>query len=393
MANSDEIDRVPMEDNRLRRTLDRMRSILNSLIRNGVVIRTGAEDWDVNWPMFTARSGGSFPSHLIDSDGGGDDVFLRGPKGETGATGATGATGPQGEQGPQGPAGADGLDGADGAPGPNQVTTTTATDLTGVLYGNGTDVDAVTAGNGLEIATGTLGIANNGVSNARLRQSGGASVIGRAATTVGNVADIDASPNTVLLRQAGDLGFAQVPTACLANNAVTDAKLRTSAGISVVGRSANSTGNVADIAATTTDDVLSYNGTSVAFRQPAAKSSTGTELGSDYTITTTMTATGLSVTVGAGTWLIQASVWLDLLTSAGIAAATIELYDITNTTVIHTFNALESVGNRHGVGHSVTRLATFASGRDLQIRAKINGSTYTVAAVKAHSSLAAIKLY
>lgn len=96
MANSDEIDRVPMEDNRLRRTLDRMRSILNSLIRNGVVIRTGAEDWDVNWPMFTARSGGSFPSHLIDSDGGGDDVFLRGPKGEAGATGATGPTGPAG---------------------------------------------------------------------------------------------------------------------------------------------------------------------------------------------------------------------------------------------------------------------------------------------------------
>src|SRR5512139_1290354 len=96
MAASDEIDRVPIEDNRLRRTIDRMRSVLNSLIRNNVVIRTGAEEWDVNWPLFTSRSGGSFPSHLIDSDGGGDDVFLRGPKGETGETGPAGPTGPAG---------------------------------------------------------------------------------------------------------------------------------------------------------------------------------------------------------------------------------------------------------------------------------------------------------
>lgn len=48
-------------------------------------------------------------------------------------------------------------------------------------------------------------------------------------------------------------------------NAVTDAKFRQSAGLSVVGRSANSTGDVADITAGTDNFVLRRSGTSLAF--------------------------------------------------------------------------------------------------------------------------------
>lgn len=51
----------------------------------------------------------------------------------------------------------------------------------------------------------------------------------------------------------------------IANNAVTDAKFRQSAALSVVGRSANSTGNVADIAAGTDGHVLRRSGTTLAF--------------------------------------------------------------------------------------------------------------------------------
>ena len=60
----------------------------------------------------------------------------QGPQGETGPQGpqgATGAQGPQGETGPQGP---------QGDTGPNEVTTSTATNLTGLLKGNGTNVEA-----------------------------------------------------------------------------------------------------------------------------------------------------------------------------------------------------------------------------------------------------------
>jgi hypothetical protein len=54
-------------------------------------------------------------------------------------------------------------------------------------------------------------------------------------------------------------------TATIASNAVTDAKFRQSAGLSVVGRTTNSTGNVADITAGTDGHVLRRSGTSVAF--------------------------------------------------------------------------------------------------------------------------------
>lgn len=48
----------------------------------------------------------------------------------------------------------------------------------------------------------------------------------------------------------------EITTAMIANDAVTDAKLRESAGVSVIGRSANSTGNPADIVAASNNQVL-----------------------------------------------------------------------------------------------------------------------------------------
>lgn len=53
----------------------------------------------------------------------------------------------------------------------------------------------------------------------------------------------------------------------ISNNAVTDAKLRQSAGKSVVGRSAGTTGNVADITASTSNTFLGYDGSSVGFNK------------------------------------------------------------------------------------------------------------------------------
>ena len=51
----------------------------------------------------------------------------------------------------------------------------------------------------------------------------------------------------------------------IAANVVTDAMLRQSAALSVVGRSANSTGNVADIAAASDGQVMRRSGTAVGF--------------------------------------------------------------------------------------------------------------------------------
>lgn len=67
----------------------------------------------------------------------------QGPQGDPGATGATGPTGPAGPAGPQGdpgPAGPAGATGPQGPAGPNTVSTSTSTDITGLLEGNGSTV-------------------------------------------------------------------------------------------------------------------------------------------------------------------------------------------------------------------------------------------------------------
>ena len=63
-----------------------------------------------------------------------DFVLPRGAQGPAGADGAPGADGQDGAQGPQGPAG------------PNEVSTTTGTNITGLLKGNGSTVQQAVAG-------------------------------------------------------------------------------------------------------------------------------------------------------------------------------------------------------------------------------------------------------
>ena len=60
--------------------------------------------------------------------------------------------------GPVGPAGPQGETGADGAPGPNEVSTNTETNITGLLKGNGANVSAAEAGTDFAAA----GIADSG---------------------------------------------------------------------------------------------------------------------------------------------------------------------------------------------------------------------------------------
>jgi hypothetical protein len=67
----------------------------------------------------------------------------------TGPQGAAGLDGADGQDGAPGAAGLDGEDGAagaTGAAGPNEITTSTSTNLTGLLRGTGSAVEAATAG-------------------------------------------------------------------------------------------------------------------------------------------------------------------------------------------------------------------------------------------------------
>ena len=123
--------------------------------------------------------------------------------------------------------------------------------------------DVTASGPGAAAAT----IANNAVNDAKLRDSGALSVIGRNVNTGGDPADISASAGSgAVLRESGStIGFGTVATAGIADDAVNDAKIREFAGLSVLGRGSNSTGNGADITAAVDGDVLRRSGTTLAF--------------------------------------------------------------------------------------------------------------------------------
>lgn len=103
----------------------------------------------------------------------------------------------------------------------------------------------------------TAEINANAVTDAVIRQGGACSVIGRSANSSGNVADISAgADDRVLMRTSGSLSWAQVGTAQIKDANVTDAKLRDSTACSVIGRSANSTGVPADISFSADESIL-----------------------------------------------------------------------------------------------------------------------------------------
>ena len=88
--------------------------------------------------------------------------------------------------------------------------------------------------------------------------------LGSTTATAGNVLIGDGT-NWVTRAVSGDTTLSSTGVSTIGANAVTDAKFRQSAGLSVVGRSANTTGNVADITAANANEVLYRNGTSLVF--------------------------------------------------------------------------------------------------------------------------------
>lgn len=130
----------------------------------------------------------------------------------------------------------------------------------------GTDVSGSATFTNLGSATLNVTIANNAVSNAKLRDSAALSVIGRDSNSSGDPGDIAASSDGEVLRRSGTtLAFGKVATAGISDDAVTDAILRDSAALSVIGRSANTSGNPGDIAAANDGEVLRRSGTAIGF--------------------------------------------------------------------------------------------------------------------------------
>jgi hypothetical protein len=113
---------------------------------------------------------------------------------------------------------------------------------------------------------GTTELANGAVTDAILRDSAAYSVIGRTGGTIGDPTDIVADTvGQVLKRTDSGVEFALIGSNNISNNQITDALLRDSAALSVIGRSANTGGDPADIVAVTDGHVLRLSGTTLGF--------------------------------------------------------------------------------------------------------------------------------
>lgn len=123
----------------------------------------------------------------------------------------------------------------------------------------------VTASQGSNATT----IAANAVTDAKLRQSAGLSIIGRSANTTGNVADITGTANQILRVSGTTLGFGSIDlsqSAAVGTSRLAFANLTQGSGLSVLGVTGSSTADVASIVGTA-DQVLRVNsgGTALAF--------------------------------------------------------------------------------------------------------------------------------
>lgn len=124
-------------------------------------------------------------------------------------------------------------------------------------------LSSISSGGGVN--TGQL--IDNGVTDAKLRDSAALSVVGRSANSTGDPADIAAGTDGHVLRRSGTtLGFGTLGSSSIANDAITNALLRNSAALSVIGRSVNSAGDPADIAASVgSGSVLRESGGAIGF--------------------------------------------------------------------------------------------------------------------------------
>ena len=117
-----------------------------------------------------------------------------------------------------------------------------------------------------DLAVTTAKIAATAVTNAKLGSDIDASKITAGTLPIARIAS-SAVTNVKLGSDidAGKITAGTLPIARIATSAVTHEKIENSAGLSVIGRSTNSSGVVADITAGNDHEVLLRNGTSLAF--------------------------------------------------------------------------------------------------------------------------------
>lgn len=183
--------------------------------------------------------------------------------------------------------------------------------------------------------TVTTSVRDNGISNAKLRDSAALSVIGRSAATSGDPADIAGTDGQVLRVSGTALGFGTIATAGIADAAVTLAKQANLAQDTLIGRQTASTGVPEAIACTAAGRALIDDADAAAQR---------TTLGLGTLATQSGTFSGTSSGTNTG----------DQTNISGNAA--------TVTTNANLTGPVTSVGNATAIANGAIALAKLANG-------------------------------
>lgn len=157
---------------------------------------------------------------------------------------------------------------------PEELSVATAKTMLGISGTNTGDQTITLTGDVTGSGTGSFAatISANAVTDAKFRQSAGLSVVGRSASTTGNVADITAANDAEVLRRSGtSIGFGQVATGGIANSAVTYAKIQNiSATQRLLGRNSAGAGVTEELTIAQALDWLGATQGSILYRGASA---------------------------------------------------------------------------------------------------------------------------
>lgn len=133
----------------------------------------------------------------------------------------------------------------------NLATPTVSTDAATKAYVDSAASSITADGVTLQLVANVMSVKTNGISNAKLRQSAGCSIVARVANSMGDVADlVVGADDNVVMRTAGALTSGKITSANISGAAaITPSQMADGAACSLLGRSANTMGARADISA------------------------------------------------------------------------------------------------------------------------------------------------
>lgn len=239
---------------------------------------------------------------------------------------------------------------------------------------------------------------------ANLANGSACSVVGRSANSSGVVADISMGTNDRLLgRVSNVVGSTQLTAGMVPSALITSAMLRNSAGLSVIGRPAASSGAPSDIVSTGARTFLASSAanTAVTFRAIdtadfptgdwiGANSGTGyapsfTGISSDAT----WFDSGASITITAGTYLLSYSLRASMAITAGAGLISGRLYNVTDAAAVTNSEVMvvssNIAGTTQGTG-TASAVLTIAGTKTIRLEAQRDaGATYTGFATRTKS--------